>query len=55
MQFKEMDGVTISEQQPAEKKKGFPDWINLMKPTNEEKDHWVSLIFVIDSIKLTGN
>ncbi|KAI3813634.1 hypothetical protein L1987_18363 [Smallanthus sonchifolius] len=40
-QFKEMDGVTISEQQPAEKKKGFPDWINLMKPTNEEKDHWV--------------
>ncbi|KAM0057604.1 putative chromatin regulator PHD family [Helianthus debilis subsp. tardiflorus] len=40
-QLKEMDGVTISEQQPAEKKKGFPDWINLMKPTNEEKDHWV--------------
>ncbi|KAJ0462563.1 putative chromatin regulator PHD family [Helianthus annuus] len=40
-QFKEIDGVTISEQQPAEKKKGFPDWINLMKPTNEEKDHWV--------------
>ncbi|XP_076910097.1 protein FREE1-like [Bidens hawaiensis] len=42
-QFKEMDGVTISEQKqpPAEKKKGFPDWINLMKPTNEEKDHWV--------------
>ncbi|KAK1439215.1 hypothetical protein QVD17_05031 [Tagetes erecta] len=40
-QLKEMDGVTISEQQPAEKKKSFPDWINLMKPTNEEKDHWV--------------
>ncbi|KAL8200375.1 hypothetical protein R6Q57_011714 [Mikania cordata] len=40
-QFKEMDGVSISEQQPTEKKKGFPDWINLMKPANEEKDHWV--------------
>ncbi|XP_024973752.1 protein FREE1-like [Cynara cardunculus var. scolymus] len=39
-QLKEMDGVTISEQ-PAEKKKGFPDWKNLMKPGNEEKDHWV--------------
>ncbi|GJT66733.1 FREE1-like protein [Tanacetum coccineum] len=40
IQFKEMDGMTVSEQ-VAEKKKGFPDWINLMKPGNEEKDHWV--------------
>ncbi|KAI3775165.1 hypothetical protein L1987_49734 [Smallanthus sonchifolius] len=35
--FKEMDGVTISEQQSVEKKKGFPDWINLMKSINEER------------------
>lgn len=40
IQLKEMEGVTISEQ-PAEKKKGFPDWKNLIKPGNEEKDHWV--------------
>ncbi|KAI3699346.1 hypothetical protein L2E82_43598 [Cichorium intybus] len=40
IQFKEMDGVTISEQ-TAEKKKVFPDWKNLIKPGNEEKDHWV--------------
>ncbi|KAJ9564550.1 hypothetical protein OSB04_000516, partial [Centaurea solstitialis] len=40
IQLKEMDGVTVSEQ-PAEKKKGFPDWKNLIKPGNEEKDHWV--------------
>lgn len=40
IQLKEMDGVTISEQL-AEKKKGFPDWKNLIKPGNEEKDHWV--------------
>ncbi|PWA86553.1 zinc finger, FYVE/PHD-type, Zinc finger, RING/FYVE/PHD-type [Artemisia annua] len=40
IQFKEMDGMTVSEQ-VAEKKKGFPDWINLRKPVNEEKDHWV--------------
>lgn len=25
----------------GEKKKGFADWMNLMKPGNEEKDHWV--------------
>ncbi|GAV56712.1 FYVE domain-containing protein/PTB domain-containing protein [Cephalotus follicularis] len=25
----------------TEKKKGFVDWVNLMKPGNEEKDHWV--------------
>ncbi|GAB4847574.1 Protein free1, partial [Ancistrocladus abbreviatus] len=27
-------------EQPAERKKGF-DWMNLIKPPNEEKDHWV--------------
>lgn len=27
--------------QSLEKKKGFADWMNLMKPGNEEKDHWV--------------
>lgn len=45
--------MTISEQS-AEKKKGFPEWINLMKPGNEEKDHWVCLIFLIASIELTN-
>ena len=27
--------------QPAEKKKAFIDWMNLMKLGHEEKDHWV--------------
>lgn len=27
-------------QQSTEKKKGF-DWMNLIRPPNEEKDHWV--------------
>ncbi|KAL1569775.1 protein FREE1-like [Salvia divinorum] len=27
--------------QSSEKKKGFIDWTNLIKPMNEEKDHWV--------------
>nr|XP_043606663.1 protein FREE1-like isoform X2 [Erigeron canadensis] len=40
IQFKEMDGLANSEQ-VAEKKKVFPDWKILMKPGNEEKDHWV--------------
>ncbi|KAG9439965.1 hypothetical protein H6P81_020130 [Aristolochia fimbriata] len=26
---------------PGEKKKGFGDWMNMIKPANEEKDHWV--------------
>ncbi|KAI5655952.1 hypothetical protein M9H77_24745 [Catharanthus roseus] len=26
---------------PTEKKRGFGDWMNFMKATNEEKDHWV--------------
>ncbi|KAL3641002.1 Protein free1 [Castilleja foliolosa] len=28
-------------EQPSEKKKGFADFVNLIKPVNEEKDHWV--------------
>ncbi|KAM7517290.1 hypothetical protein LguiA_006873 [Lonicera macranthoides] len=28
-------------EQPTEKKKGLGDWMNLIKPVNEEKDHWV--------------
>lgn len=47
IQFKEMGGskrpvesVKINEQL-AERKKGFGDWMNLIKPANEEKDHWV--------------
>ncbi|XP_022772627.1 protein FREE1-like [Durio zibethinus] len=28
-------------EQPAEKKKGFADWMNLIKPGIEEKDYWV--------------
>ncbi|GER57002.1 lateral signaling target protein-like protein [Striga asiatica] len=28
-------------EQPQEKKKGFADFMNLIKPVNEEKDHWV--------------
>ncbi|KAL5995684.1 hypothetical protein ACLOJK_041801 [Asimina triloba] len=30
-------------EQLAEKKKGFGDWMNLIKPVNEEKDHWMDL------------
>lgn len=33
--------------QPAEKKKAFIDWMNLMKAGNEEKDHWVRIVCVI--------
>lgn len=29
-------------EQATEKKKGLVDWVNLIKPGNEEKDHWVS-------------
>lgn len=25
----------------SDKKKGFADWMNLVKPGYEEKDHWV--------------
>lgn len=34
------DSMKVSDQ-PSEKKKGLGDWMNLMKPVNEEKDHWV--------------
>lgn len=29
-------------EQLADKKKGFVDWVSLIKPQDEEKDHWVS-------------
>ncbi|XP_054798028.1 protein FREE1-like isoform X1 [Prosopis cineraria] len=47
IQFKEMGGSSRpaealkTNEQPAEKKKGFVDWMNLVKPPNEEKDYWV--------------
>ncbi|KAL1311981.1 hypothetical protein HN51_038635 [Arachis hypogaea] len=47
IQYKEMGGSKRpteslrTNEQPAEKRKGFGDWMNLIKPPNEEKDHWV--------------
>jgi len=52
LQFKEMGGNSISRnraiadvakpaEQQNERRKNFLDWRNLMKPMNEEKDHWV--------------
>ncbi|KAI4336756.1 hypothetical protein L6164_015244 [Bauhinia variegata] len=47
IQFKEMGGSRRpteslkTNEQLAEKKKGLVDWMNLMKPANEEKDFWV--------------
>ncbi|KAF1897348.1 hypothetical protein Lal_00035051 [Lupinus albus] len=47
IQFKEMGGSRRpaeplrTNEQPAEKKKGLGDWMNLIKPANEEKEHWV--------------
>ncbi|KAF7817658.1 protein FREE1-like [Senna tora] len=47
IQFKEMGGSRRpteslkTNEQPTEKKKGLVDWMNLIKPANEEKDHWV--------------
>ncbi|XP_071703382.1 protein FREE1-like [Rutidosis leptorrhynchoides] len=47
IQVKEMGGrsrpvdtVKVAEQS-TEKKKGLGDWMNIIKPPNEEKDHWV--------------
>lgn len=46
-QFKEMGGRSRpaesfkAPEQATEKKKGLVDWVNLIKPGNEEKDHWV--------------
>lgn len=51
LQLKEIGGRSKpsdslkSTEQPAEKKKGLADWMNLMKPGSEEKDHWVMLKF----------
>lgn len=28
-------------EQLADRKKGFTDWMKIMRPQNEEKDHWV--------------
>lgn len=47
VQFKEMGGRSRPPESskmaepPVEKKKGLGDWMNFMKPANEEKDHWV--------------
>ena len=52
LQFKEMGGSSISRsraiadaakpvEQQNEIRRIFPDLRNLMKPMNEEKDHWV--------------
>ncbi|XP_012073755.1 protein FREE1 isoform X2 [Jatropha curcas] len=47
VQLKEMGGSrrppesSRTLEQAAEKKKGLADWMNLIKPGNEEKDHWV--------------
>ncbi|KAJ6680998.1 PROTEIN FREE1 [Salix koriyanagi] len=47
MQLKEMGGgirpsdTSKTAEQLAEKKKGFGDLMNLIKPGSEEKDHWV--------------
>ncbi|KAL9265544.1 FREE1-like protein [Drosera capensis] len=46
-EFKEMGGrsrpsdVTVVPERGAEKKKGFGEWMSILKPANEEKDHWV--------------
>ncbi|KAJ7957894.1 FYVE zinc finger [Quillaja saponaria] len=47
VQLKEMGGrsrpsesIKMNEQL-TEKKKGLTDWMNMIKPANEEKDHWV--------------
>ncbi|KAL0904162.1 hypothetical protein M5K25_026236 [Dendrobium thyrsiflorum] len=43
-QLKEIGGTyeaSKQSEQSTEKKKGFGDWMNLIKPYYEEKDHWV--------------
>lgn len=43
-QLKEIGGISEASkqsEQSTEKKKGFGDWMNLIKPHFEEKDHWV--------------
>lgn len=34
-------------EQSLERKKGFIDWVNLIKTDKLEKDHWVRLDFVL--------
>jgi hypothetical protein len=55
LQFKEMGASSISRsrvtadaatEQQTERKKNFLDWRNLMKPMNEEKDHWVINLYL---------
>ena len=47
IQLKEMGGSSRpsdsfkTNEQSAERKKGLADWMNIIKPANEEKDHWV--------------
>nr|XP_004291340.2 PREDICTED: formin-like protein 16 isoform X2 [Fragaria vesca subsp. vesca] len=46
VQLKEMGGSTrpaesLKTELSAERKKGLTDWMNIIKPGNEEKDHWV--------------
>lgn len=47
VQLKEMGGSSRpteslkTNEQPTERKKGLTDWMNIIKPGNEEKDHWV--------------
>lgn len=49
IQLKEMGGSSRpteslkTNEQPTERKKGLTDWMNIIKPGNEEKDHWVML------------
>jgi len=49
MQFKEMGGSRRpaeplkTNEQTQDRKKVFGDWMNLIKPANEEKDHWVKI------------
>jgi len=48
LQVKEMGGSRRpaeslrTSEQPTEKKRGFGDWMNFVKPAAEEKDHWVT-------------
>lgn len=39
---KPADAIKVADQS-TEKKKGLGDWMNIIKPANEEKDHWVSI------------
>ncbi|PKA60772.1 1-phosphatidylinositol-3-phosphate 5-kinase FAB1B [Apostasia shenzhenica] len=52
VQFKEMGANDVGQarettdankpsEQPSGRKKGFAEWMNMMKPGNEEREHWV--------------